>query len=141
VWYSRYRRGGGEDAFPRWEFAAGAHSWDEAPAPAKVGRLIVERVSGRELEARHIGLVTNVMHWAYGTFWGAQYGAVADRARRRLWHGPVFGALVWASDYVTLPLLGVYQPIWEYDRDTLANDLSAHVVYGAATDAVLRLQT
>jgi hypothetical protein len=27
-------------------------------------------------------------------------------------------------------LAKVYKPIWEYDARTLANDLSAHIVYG-----------
>jgi hypothetical protein len=43
------------------------------------------------------------------------------------------GPVVWLSGYVILPLAGVYQPIWKYDAKTLAEDLSAHLVYGAAT--------
>jgi hypothetical protein len=39
---------------------------------------------------------------------------------------------------VTLPLAGVYQPIWRYDAKTLAKDASAHVVYGTVTDLVVR---
>jgi hypothetical protein len=39
---------------------------------------------------------------------------------------------------VILPILKLYKPIWEYDRKTLANDLSAHLVYGIATAAALR---
>jgi hypothetical protein len=45
---------------------------------------------------------------------------------------------VWGSGYVVLPAAGLYQPIWEYDRRTLANDLSAHLVYGLTTAAVFR---
>ena len=37
---------------------------------------------------------------------------------------------------VILPLAGVYRPIWEYDARTLGVDLSAHLVFGAATGAV-----
>jgi hypothetical protein len=48
---------------------------------------------------------------------------------------------VWSSDYVTLPLAGVYQPIWKYDAKTLAKDASAHVVYGMVTDLVLRARS
>jgi hypothetical protein len=46
---------------------------------------------------------------------------------------------VWSSDYVALPLAGVYKPIWKYDARTLYEDLSAHVVFGTAGDAALRL--
>jgi hypothetical protein len=37
-----------------------------------------------------------------------------------------------ALGYVVLPLAKVYQPIWQYDTKTLAQDLAVHIVYGAA---------
>jgi hypothetical protein len=37
---------------------------------------------------------------------------------------------VWISDYVILPLAGLYKPMWEYDAPTLAQDLGGHLVYG-----------
>ena len=49
--------------------------------------------------------------------------------------GPPFGAVVWGTSYVILPLAGLYRPIWEYDIGTLWQDLSAHLVYGLATAA------
>jgi hypothetical protein len=42
---------------------------------------------------------------------------------------------VWLSGYVVLPLAHLYKPIWEYDPKTLAQDLSAHLVYGLTTAA------
>ena len=59
--------------------------------------------------------------------------------RRRLTTGPAFGALVWLSGYVVLPIAKLYKPIWEYDVHTLADDLSGHLVYGLATAACFRL--
>jgi len=52
-----------------------------------------------------------------------------------------FGAAVWAGGYVVLPLLGVYKPIWKYDLETLAKDLSAHLVFGTATAAAYSILT
>ena len=46
-----------------------------------------------------------------------------------------------ASSYAVLPLAKLYKPIWEYDRKTLAKDLSAHLAYGLATAAAFRLLT
>jgi hypothetical protein len=46
---------------------------------------------------------------------------------------------VWSSDYVVLPLAGVYRPIWRYDVPTLAKDLSAHLVFGTTSDVALRV--
>jgi hypothetical protein len=33
----------------------------------------------------------------------------------------------------------LYKPIWEYDLETVAKDLSAHLVYGLSTATALRL--
>jgi hypothetical protein len=40
---------------------------------------------------------------------------------------------------VILPAAKLYDPIWKYDRKTLANDLSAHLVYGLGTATALQL--
>ena len=140
LWFDRYTRGGGQTPFLEWEFSVGLNSWDAAPAPARVGKLVYERLFQRELPASRAALTSNVMHWSYGIGWASLYGLVAlaapwlARPSRR--SGLLFGGLVWAVDYAVLPLLKVYKPIWEYDARTLWDDLSAHLVYGAATVAV-----
>jgi len=141
LWYSRYRRGGGEDRFRDWEITRDVRDWEDAPAPGRMGRTIVEAVTGREVPVERAAALSNVMHWSYGVSWTAGYALLARRLghRRRLWHGPAFGAAIWASDYVTLPAAGVYEPIWRYDAATLAKDLSAHLLFGAVADAALRL--
>jgi hypothetical protein len=137
--FSRYRRGGGDSTFADWESSAGLSGWDGAPAPALVGKRIVERVSGRELGPDRARLVNNVMHWAYGMANAAQYGAATHwLGRPRIRDGLPFGAAVWGSGYVILPLLKLYEPIWKYDAKTLADDLSAHLVYGLTTATCLR---
>ena len=80
------------------------------------------------------------MHWAYGILNGAQYGLVAGSlSAPRIRYGLPFGAAVWASSYVILPAAKLYEPIWKYDRKTLANDLSAHLVYGLGTAATMQI--
>jgi len=39
----------------------------------------------------------------------------------------------------SLPAAKLYEPLWKYDRKTLANDLSAHLVFVLATATALRL--
>jgi hypothetical protein len=56
-----------------------------------------------------------------------------------VWYGLPFGAGVWAFGYLVLPQLGVYEPIWKYDLETLGKDLSPHLVFGIATAAAFRL--
>ncbi len=140
VWFARYRYGGGDSSILDWEFSVGLDSWDNAPAPARVGQRIVKAVIRRDLPARYAGVTNNVVHWTYGIFWGGLYGVVAGWVLgRNVALGLPFGFVVWASSYVTLPLLGLYKPMWEYDRKTLSRDLSAHLAYGVATAATFAL--
>lgn len=106
--------------------------WEHAPAPAKVARKILDGVFDYEVPPEKIGLLTNAMHWGYGTSWGALYGLIQGSA-----HGPalrrglLFGAGVWASSYAMLVPMGLYQPPWKYPAKELAMDLSYHLAYGA----------
>jgi hypothetical protein len=137
--YRRYRREGGDQGVLDWELASGVDGWDGAPAPAQVGRRVVEGLFQVELAPRWARLATNVMHWGYGLAWGAQYGIVAGSLKKvRPGYGLALGPVVFASGYVILPLAKLYKPIWEYDGPTLAKDLSAHLVYGVVTAEVFR---
>jgi hypothetical protein len=137
--YLRYRRGGGKDGFRSWEFSATVKTWADAPAPAQVGRRLFEGLFQRKLDDRYAGLVNNITHWGYGMAAGATYGLLAGSLREpRVAYGPPFGAGVWGTSYVVLPAAGLYKPIWEYDRTTLAKDLSAHLLFGTTTGAVFR---
>jgi len=106
--------------------------WEQAPAPAKVARRIASGVFGRELPAERIDLVTNVMHWGYGTGWGVVFGLVHESlGRRPLRHGLGFGTFVWAMSNAELVPMGIYAPPWTYQPQELAQDLSYHLAYGS----------
>jgi hypothetical protein len=138
--FARYHHSGGQRSAAEWESSAGVTNWDQAPAPAHVGKRLIEGLFDTELPPTRARLVNNAMHWAYGIFNGAQYGVVAGSlSTPRIRYGIPFGATVWVSDYVILPAAKLYKPIWDYDAKTLANDLSAHLVYGLGTAAALRL--
>lgn len=140
--YWRYRRGGGDVAFPAWESSAGLESWSDAPAPALVAKRFLDRVLKREVPPRYARLLNNATHWGFGLATGAGYGLlVGSRRKPKVWFGPPFGAAVWAGGYVVLPALGAYQPIWKYDLKTLWDDLSVHLVFGTATAAAFCLLT
>jgi hypothetical protein len=114
--------------------------WEQASAPAKLAKRIGEGVFHREVSADLIPLLTNAMHWGYGTGWGAVY-AIATTGRRRstIRRGAAFGAIMWASSYAQLVPIGLYAPPWTYEPQELALDLSYHLVYG--TGVALALKT
>jgi hypothetical protein len=133
------RRSGGDRNPWRWEFGP-IRTWQQAPAPGQVGRRLIEGFTGRELPDRAAWPVSTFMHWSCGAGWAALFGVVEGSAcRARVRSGPPFGALVWASGYLTLPIAGLYKPIWKYDVKTLAVDLSGHLAYGTGTSIAFRL--
>jgi hypothetical protein len=129
--YARYRRDGGKHTLWRWEFAGGVMSWDDASAPGQLGRKALTLATGHDPPDDWARATTNIVHWATGVAWGAQYGALAATTARHPWaRALALGPVVWLSGYVILPLAKVYKPIWAYDARTLRQDLSAHLVYG-----------
>ena len=138
--FARYKHSGGESAFAAWELSSDVHSWEEAPAPAQVGKRLIEGLFERELPPARAALVNNITHWVYGMLGAAQYGiVVGSLCSRHIRYGLPFGASVWAAGYVVLPAAKLYKPICQYDRKTLAKDLSAHLVYGLSTAAAFQL--
>lgn len=108
-----------------------ADPWEKAPAPAQVAKRILEGVFHKKVPADRIDLLTNLMHWLYGTSWGGIYGLVEGTVEAPpLVAGPLFGGAVWASSYLELVPMGIYEPPWEYPLATLANDLGYHLSYG-----------
>jgi hypothetical protein len=114
--------------------------WEDAPAPAKVAKRVAEGVFGKRIPPEDVGLVSEAMHWGYGTGWGALYGVLAGTVGRSTPRaGLAFGAAVWASSYAQLVPMGLYEPPWKYPPMVLGLDLSYHLVYGTAVATAYRL--
>jgi hypothetical protein len=139
VWYGRYRRGGGEDGFTDWESATGTTSFEEASAPAKVGKKFADTV-GIDLPDEAAAATTNAMHWLTGVGYGVGHAVLQD-GRGLVTGGLLTGAGAYANSYATLGAMGVYEPIWKYDPKTLFKDLTAHLVFGLATTLAYRVLT
>jgi hypothetical protein len=135
VWYQRYRASGGTDTFVGWEFGGPATSFSEAGAPAQIGQHLASRL-GIELPESSARLTNNVVHWATGLGWGLAHSVVRTvTPLATLASGVAIGAGAFGTAYATLPKLGIYKRISEYDGETLWKDLSAHLVFGAAVGA------
>jgi hypothetical protein len=136
VLYGRYRRQGGKQGLWRWELAADVMGWEDASAPGQLGHKALRAVIGHDPPDEWARTTTNLVHWATGIGWGIQHGAIASVTSRHPWvRALALGPVAWLSSYVVLPLAKVYKPIWQYDARTLADDLSAHLVYGTVASA------
>lgn len=140
LWYARYRKSGGDQGFIDWDLASGTESYEDASAPAQVGKRVVEGLFQTELDPRTAAPMTNVVHWATGAGWGTAHGIVhGSMTRRTAFGGLLTGAGAWVASYATLAPAGLYKPMWEEDAETLWKDLSAHLVFGLTTGLVFRL--
>ena len=105
-----------------------------APATAASKVLGVEPTGEKEKER-----FSNVVHWGYGTGWGAARGVLGALG---LFGTPAavahFGA-VWGSEQLMLPSLGVAPPFWTWGAKEVAIDAFHHIVYVAATSAAYEL--
>ena len=138
--YRRYRRGGGKESLWQWEFAGDVTNWDQASAPGNSGRRWSASSPGQQPPDSWARTTTNLVHWATGIGWGVQYGALASATSRLpLLRALALGPTAWLASYAILPLAKVYKPIWEYDAQTLGDDLSAHLVFGTATSTAFKL--
>jgi hypothetical protein len=108
-----------------------------APAKAAARVLGIERFESDAAYERF----SNLVHWGYGTAWGAARGIM-----RSLGVGPrratrAHFAAVWGSELYMLPQLDVAPPVTEWGGTEVAVDVFHHLVYVGATALVFeRLQ-
>ena len=132
---ARLRSSGGEgdeDAGRQQEDERQSDPWEQASAPAKVARRVIEGVFRRDVSPDAIPLLTHATHWGYGTGWGALYGLLqGSRPGPALRRGVGFGGFVWAMSYVQLVPMGLYEPPWKYSPGDLGMEVGYHLAYGA----------
>jgi hypothetical protein len=104
--------------------------------PAKAAAKVLGVEPTGEGEARRFA---NVVHWGYGTGWGAVRGVIALAGLREPAATVAFLATVWGSELVMLPLLDIgVPPVWRWGAKEVAIDAAHHVVYAVATSAAYR---
>ncbi len=117
----------------------GEQTWQDAPAPAQVGRRVLTGVFREDVGRDKIPVLTHGVHWAYGTTLGVLYGLAQGTLRANpITHGLFFGTGVWGLAYAQLVPMGLYEPPWKYPAKELAVDWSYHAVYGVGVAAAFR---
>jgi hypothetical protein len=103
-------------------------SASKAPAQAICKSLGLETVS-EEAQTR----LNNLVHWGYGTAWGAVRGLLEVSGVHGMAATVVHFGLVWATEQIMLPRTGVAPPITEQPINEIAVDAWHHLVYAEAT--------
>lgn len=78
---------------------------------------------------------SSVVHWGYGTSWGAVRGLLGAMGVRGTKAAAIHFAVVWGTAQVMLPALDVAPPAWQSPAEELAIDAFHHAVYAGATSA------
>jgi hypothetical protein len=107
-------------------------------ATTKAANALSRVFLGRRLSRRARRRAGSALHYLFGGISGALYGAAVERfpsaARGR---GAPFGAVIWLlADEIFVPATKLAKPPDEYPASAHAQSLAAHLVYGAATEAV-----
>ena len=105
-----------------------------APADAAAKILGVEP-KGEKEKARF----SNIVHWGYGTSWGAARGLIGAAGFKGTRAEAVHFGAIWGAEQVMLPNLGVAPPFWEWGVKEIAIDAFHHLVYVTATGAAYSL--
>ena len=75
---------------------------------------------------------SNLVHWGYGTGWGAARGVLRALGLSAAASTPAHFVSIWGSALVMLPALDVAPPVWRWGRTDVAIDVFHHAVYVAA---------
>ncbi len=100
-----------------------------APANAAATVLGIEQFHDEAAKQRF----GNLVHWGYGTSWGAFRGLLAATGMSSAAATFGHGAVMWGSEQVLLPTLGVAPPLTKWGRNEIAIDAWHHTVHVVAT--------
>ena len=76
---------------------------------------------------------SNVVHWSYGTSWGAVRGLLHAAGIDGPTASMAHFAAIWGSAQVMLPALDVAPPTWDTEPKEIAIDAFHHAVYATFT--------
>ncbi len=113
------------------EMKATGRKSSDAPAQAAGNVLGVSPV-GEDEKKRF----SNLVHWGYGTSWGAIRGVIGAAGLSGAPAAATFWGAVWGAELVMLPALGVAPPATEWGAKELGVDAWHHAVYAGVTSAV-----
>ncbi len=99
-----------------------------APVEA-AGKVLGVEPKGEAEQARF----SNMVHWGYGTSWGAVRGLIGAAGLEGPGATAAHLGVVWGTEQVILPALGVAPPFWRWGVKEVAIDTLHHLVYVGAT--------
>ncbi len=109
----------------------------QTPPPA----VLAEQVAGHPLAPGEKRMAVESIHWAFGAFAGAVYGAFAEyEPSVGAWKGAAFGITLNKMTHESvLPKMGLSAPTERQPARERISEWVSHAAYGVVTDSVRRL--
>lgn len=107
---------------------------------AAVGRIMYERIAGREPSPRARTVLSWGVHFAFGLGVAGLYSLVrGGKTKHVLRDGALFGSALWLlADELAMPLLGLSDKPTTYPVKQHVRSLAQHLGYGVTTVATTR---
>ena len=102
-------------------------------APVKVAAQVTGAAPANDSEKEK---VSNEIHFAYGTSWGAVRGLIGLAGLKGLPATAVHFAAIWAAELIMLPKYDAAPPVNEQEPKSVAIDAFHHAVYAVASGLV-----
>jgi hypothetical protein len=106
---------------------------EPSEAPVKVASQVIGVAPANDGEKEK---VSNEIHFAYGTSWGAVRGLIGLAGLKGIPATLVHFGAIWATELIMLPKYDAAPPATEQEPKSLAIDALHHAVYAVATGLV-----
>jgi hypothetical protein len=102
--------------------------------PARAANKVLSIVGVPQLEGTALKVLSTWTHYLYGAAWGLVLFLLLSTVELSIAAAlPLFFVIVWGTEQVELPALGLTPPSWKWGSKEVAIDLWHHVVFATGS--------
>jgi hypothetical protein len=102
--------------------------------PGRAANKVLSIVGVPQLEGTALQVLSTWTHYLYGAAWGVVLWVLLSPLELPLAAGfPLLFLIVWGTEQIELPALGLTPPAWKWGGKEVAIDLGHHVVFAAGS--------
>ena len=103
--------------------------------PARAANKVLSIVGVPQLEGTALKVLSTWTHYLYGAAWGVVLWVLSTLELSIAAALPLFFLIVWGTEQIELPALGLTPPSWKWGAKEVAIDLWHHVIFAVGAIA------
>jgi hypothetical protein len=104
--------------------------------PARAANKVLGIVGVPQLEGTSLQVLSTWTHYLYGTAWGLVLWVLLSTLELSIAAAlPLFFVIVWGTEQIELPALGLTPPSWKWGAREIAIDAWHHIVFASGAVA------